>query len=112
MNRGKSFVYLLAKFVKSYHFLSSFFSYEKLVRDFVAFCEFIGPQLIKAGSVSELMKLVRATVVDKAAVPYAGEVEMPSGLKKPKARKGGGGGGISPQKGLCAGYDHQDSRDL
>lgn len=88
----KSFVYLLAKFVKSYHFLSSFFSYEEAVKEFVAFCEFIGPQLIKAGSVSELMKLVRATVVEKAAVTYEGEVEMPGGLKKPKATKGGRGG--------------------
>lgn len=87
----KSFVYLLAKFVKSYHFLSSFFSYEEAVKEFVAFCEFIGPQMIKAGSVSELMKLVRATVVEKAAVTYEGEVEMPGGLKKPKAKKGGGG---------------------
>ncbi len=87
----KNFVYLLAKFVKSYHFLSSFFSYEEPVRGFVAFCEFIGPQLIKAGSVSELMKLVRVTVVEKAAVPYEGEVEMPGGLKKPKAKKKGGG---------------------
>lgn len=88
----KSFVYLLAKFVKSYHFLSSFFSYEEPIREFVAFCEFTGPQLIKAGSVSELMKLVRATVVEKAAVLYEGETEMPGGLKKPKATKGGGGG--------------------
>jgi type I restriction enzyme R subunit len=88
----KSLVYLLAKFVKSYHFLSSFFSYEDAVKEFVAFCEFIGPQLIKAGSVSELMKLVRATVVEKAAVTYEGEVKMPGGLKKSKPSKGGGGG--------------------
>ncbi|MCK6619730.1 MAG: type I restriction endonuclease subunit R [Calditrichaceae bacterium] len=84
----KSFVYLLAKFVKSYHFLSSFFSYEKYIRDFVVFCEYVGPQLIKAGSVSELMKQVRATVVEKAAVTYKGEIEMPGGLKKPTPRKG------------------------
>ena len=88
----KSFVYLLAKFVKSYHFLNSFFSYEEEMMEFVAFCEFIGPQLIKAGSVSELMKLVRATFVEKAAVTFEGEIEMPSGLKKPKPSKGGGGG--------------------
>ncbi len=94
----KRFVYLLAKFVKSYHFLSSFFRYEEPVRKFVAFCEFIGPQLVKAGSVSELMKLVRATVVEKAAVIYEGEVEMPGGLKKPKASKGGGGGAPPVQK--------------
>lgn len=88
----KSFVYLLAKFVKSYHFLSSFFSYGEHIREFVAFSEYVGPQLIKAGSVSELMKQVRATVVEKAAVTYEGEVEMPGGLKKPKPHRGGGGG--------------------
>ena len=87
----KSFVYLLAKFVKSYHFLSSFFSYDDSVREFVAFCEFIGPQLIKAGSVSELMQLVRSTIVERAAVTYEGEVGMPEDRKKPAASKGGGG---------------------
>lgn len=86
----KNFVYLLAKFVKSFHFLSSFFSYEENIREFAAFCEYVGPQLIKAGSVSELMKLVRATIVEKAAVKYEGTTKMPAGLKKPKPRKGGG----------------------
>jgi len=84
--------------VKSYHFLSSFFGYEEPIRDFVAFCEFIGPQLIKEGSISELMKQVRATVVEKAAVQFEGEIEMPEGLKKPSPRKGGGGGGSPPKK--------------
>ena len=41
---------------------------------------------------SELMKQVRATIVEKAAVSYEGEIEMPGGLTKPKRRKGGGGG--------------------
>ena len=94
----KGFVYLLAKFVKSYHFLSSFFSYEEQVREFVAFCEYVGPQLIKAGSVSELMKQVRATFVEKSAVTYEGEVEMQGGLKKPKPRKGNGGGAPPMEK--------------
>ena len=94
----KSFVQLLAKFAKSYHFLSSFFSYEEPVREFVSLCEFIGPQLMKAGSVSELMKLVRATVVQKAAVTYEGDVKMPGGLKKPKIKKVGGGEAPAMQK--------------
>jgi hypothetical protein len=42
--------------------------------------------------VSELRKLVRATVVKKNAVTYEGEVEMPGGPMKPKTQKGGGGG--------------------
>ena len=94
IDERKRFVYLLAKFVKSYHFLSSFFTYEENIRDFAIFCEYVGPQLIKAGSVSELMKLVRATIVVKAAVTYEGMEEMPGGLKKPKPSKGGGGGTV------------------
>ncbi|MDY7565758.1 hypothetical protein QN400_10350 [Pseudomonas sp. RTC3] len=84
--------YLLAKSVRTYHFLSSFFNYEEPLRVFVAFCEFIGPQFIKAESVSERMKMVRATVVERAAVTYEGEVQMPGNLKKPKAKKSGAGG--------------------
>ncbi|QDV62758.1 DEAD/DEAH box helicase family protein [Crateriforma conspicua] len=94
----KEYVYLLAKFVKIYHFLNRFFAYESHIREFAEFCEYVGPQLIKAGSVSELMKQVRATFVDKAAVTYEGTVEMPGGQKKPKPRKGGGGGGTPPKK--------------
>ena len=94
----KAFVYLLAKFVKSFHFISAFFSYEKPITDFAAFCEYVGPQLIKAGSVSDLMKQIRATVVEKAAVTDQGTVNMPAGQTKPKPSKGGGGGGGAPVK--------------
>jgi type I restriction enzyme R subunit len=90
----KGFVYLMAKLVKSYHFLNSFFSYEAHIGEFVAFCEYVGPQLIKAGSVSELMRQVRATVVSRASVNYEGEEAMPKDMKK--HRPGGGGGGGAP----------------
>ena len=88
----KAYVHLLAKFVKSFHFLSSFFSYEKHIREFVPFCEYVGPQLIKVGSVSELMRQVRDTIVKRAAVIEQGVVDMPPGMIKPKPKKGGGGG--------------------
>jgi len=94
----KAFVYLLAKFVKTFHFLSAFFSYEKPITGFAAFCEYVGPQLIKAGSVSDLMKQIRATVVEKAAVTDQGTVNMPAGQTKPKPGRGGGGGGEAPVK--------------
>lgn len=94
----KAYVHLLARFVKSFHFLTSFFTFEEPVREFAAFCEYVGPQLIKAGSVSDLMKQVRATIVEKAAVVDQGVVEMPGGTIKPKPRKGKGGGGAPPQK--------------
>ena len=94
----KAFVYLLAKFVRSYHFLSAFFSYEKPVSEFAAFCEYVGPQLIKIGTVSELMKQIRATVVEKSAVTDQGIVAMPPGQTKPKPGRGGNGGGVPAKK--------------
>lgn len=68
----KAFVYLLARFVRSFHFLTCFFTYGSEIQEFAAFAEYVGPQLIKAGSVSELMKQVRATQVVKAAVQFQG----------------------------------------
>ena len=55
----KAFVYLLARFVKSFHFLSCFFTYSDEVKEFVTFADYVGPQLIKQDSVSELMKQIR-----------------------------------------------------
>jgi len=87
----KKFVYLLARFVKSYHFLTCFFTYPEHIGIFAAFAEYVGPQLIKQGSVSELMKKIRQTSVVKASVQYKGEVAIPGKIKLKKGRKGGGG---------------------
>lgn len=97
--RRKAFVHLLARFVRSFYFLSCFFTYEESIREFAVFAEFIGPQLIKAGTVSDLMKLIRATRVVKAAVRDLGEV---SGTYTAKTRTGttgkpAGGGGLAPR---------------
>lgn len=89
----KAYVYLLAKFVKSYHFLRNFFSFPYHIGEFSEFAESVGPQLIKAGTVSEMMKLVRATTVVRAAVIDQGEVEFKGGARKPRSRPGGGNGG-------------------
>jgi len=88
----KKFVYLLARFVKSYHFLTCFFTYPEHIGIFAAFAEYVGPQLIKQGSISELMKQVRRTSVVKASVQYKGEVAISGKIKLKKGRKGGGGG--------------------
>ncbi len=90
----KNFVYLLARLVKSFHFLTCFFSYPDDVREFVTFAEYVGPQLIKQGSVSELMKQIRQTEVVKAAVEYQGEVRSAGG--EVKLRPGGGKKGVGP----------------
>lgn len=89
----KAFVYLLAKFVKSYHFLRCFFTYDYDVHEFSEFADYVGPQLIKAGTVSEMMKLVRATTVTKAAVIEQGEVTFEGGTKKPRPGSRGKSGG-------------------
>jgi type I restriction enzyme, R subunit len=94
----KGYVYLLARLVKSFHFLTCFFTYPNAIKEFVAFAEYVGPQLIKQGSVSELMKQIRQTEVVKAAVEYQGVVRSPGG--EVKVRPGGGkkGAGPPPQK--------------
>ncbi|MEI7458895.1 MAG: DEAD/DEAH box helicase family protein [Pirellula sp.] len=89
----KSFVYLLARFVKSYHFLTCFFTYPPEIQEFVTFAEWVGPQLVKVGTVSELMKQIRATIVTKAAVQYQGVMTSGGPVK---LRPGGGKGGAGP----------------
>jgi type I restriction enzyme, R subunit len=90
----KTFVYTLARLAKSFHFLTCFFSYPDEVKEFVAFAEYVGPQLIKQGSVSELMKQIRQTQVVKAAVEYQGEVRSDGAAVK--LRPGGGKKGAAP----------------
>ncbi|MEK7350430.1 MAG: DEAD/DEAH box helicase family protein, partial [Nitrospirota bacterium] len=46
----KALVYLLARFVKSFHFLTCFFTYSPEIQEFVTFAEWVGPQLIKVGT--------------------------------------------------------------
>ena len=90
----KGYVYLLARLVKSFHFLTCFFTYPDQIKEFVTFAEYVGPQLIKQGSVSELMKLIRQTEVVKAAVEHLGVVQSTGGEVKP--RRGGGKKGAGP----------------
>jgi len=93
----KAFAYLLGRFVKSFHFLNCFFTYPAEIQDFAAFAEFAGPQLVKTGTVSDLMKLIRATEVTKAAVQYQGVTTSGGPVKLPP-RKGKKGGGPPPAK--------------
>jgi type I restriction enzyme R subunit len=97
LEQRKAFVYLLARLVKSFHFLTCFFTYPPEIREFAAFAEYVGPQLIKQGSVSDLMKQIRQTGVIKAAVQYQGEVHS-AGPVKLKPGKGTKGAGLPPKK--------------
>ncbi len=93
----KEFVYLLDRFAKTFHFLRCFFTYAPPIEAFAIFAEYLGPQLIKEGSVSELMKLIRQTEVVKAAVELQGEVRS-GGPVKLKPGKGGKGPGPPARK--------------
>lgn len=93
----KAFVYLLARFVRSFHFLTCFFTFASEIKELATFAEYVGPQLIKAGSVSELMKVIRQTEVIRAAVEYQG-VTTSGGPVKLKPGKGKTGSGPPPLK--------------
>jgi type I restriction enzyme R subunit len=93
----KSYVYSLARYAKCFHFLTCFFTYPNEFREFAVFAEYIGPQLIKHGTVSELMNQIRQTEVVKAAVEYQGEVHS-GGPVKLKPRKGKKGTAPPPKK--------------
>ena len=93
----KAFVYLLTRYVKSFHFLTCFFTYASELKEFATFAEYVGPQLIKQGSVSDLMKQIRQTEVVKAAVEYQG-VTTSAGPVKLKPGKGNKGTGPPPKK--------------
>jgi type I restriction enzyme R subunit len=97
LEQRKEFVYLLARLVKAFHFLTCFFTYAPEIKEFATFAEYVGPQLIKAGSVSDLMKQIRQTQVIKAAVEYQGEVRS-GGPVKLKPGKGTKGSGPPPKK--------------
>jgi type I restriction enzyme, R subunit len=88
----KTFVNQLARYVRAYHFLSCFFTYARELGEFAAFAEYVGPQLIKEGSASDLMEQIRQTKVIKAAVEYQG-VTTSTGTVKLRSSHGKSGGG-------------------
>lgn len=61
--------------------------------EFVAFAEYVGPQLVKIGKVSDLMKQVGQTEVIKAAVEFQGVTTTGGEIK---VKSGGGRKGIGP----------------
>ena len=66
LEERKAFVYLLARFVKSFHFLTCFFTYAPEIKEFATFAEYVGPQLIKAG------QCVRSDEADSADRSHQG----------------------------------------
>lgn len=86
----RDFVNVLARYVKCYYFLANFFSFTDSLRVFARFAEFVGPQLIKKGAISELMQQIRATGVVRASVKDHGETRAgPKPPRPPKPRPPG-----------------------
>ena len=96
-NERVSYVYLMAKLIKQYNFLSAFFEFDDEIIRLVNFSEIIASQLIKQGSESELMIALKKIGLSKANVEYKGIKELTGETKKRKP-KGGGGGGTPPPK--------------
>lgn len=90
----RDFVNLLARFVQRFYFLANFFTFPETVARFARFAEYVGPQLIKQGTVSDLMEKIRATGVVRAAVQDMGvrnfEPRLPRPQGPPRPRTGGG----------------------
>jgi len=97
LEQRKEYIYLLARFVQSFHFLSCFFTFAPEIGQLATFAEYVGPQLIKAGTVSDLMRQIRQTQVTKAAVEYQG-VESGGGTVKLWPGTGNKGSGPPPKK--------------
>jgi len=85
----KDYIYQLAKLIKSFNFLSSFYNYSEDIEQFVFFSEVIGLQLIKEGSESELMKEISKVLLSKGAVKFLSEMDFKSERIKKLSGKGG-----------------------
>ncbi len=82
------YVYLLAKYVKCFHFMTCFFTFPEELKVFASFADYVGPQLIKQGTVSELMKRIHQTEVIKASVEDQGIEKISGGARKPQSGRG------------------------
>ena len=92
-----SYVYLMFKLLKQYHFLSSFFEFDEEIILVVEFSEIIASQLIKQGNESELMRALKEVGVSKANVEYKGIKTL--NKEDATLKKGGGGkAGTPPPK--------------
>ena len=92
----RDFVNLLARFVQRYYFLANFFTFPEALARFARFAEFVGPQLIKQGTVSDLMEKIRATGVVRATVQDLGEQRLVPKTPRPPGPPGPRTGGAPP----------------
>ncbi|MCQ2394892.1 MAG: hypothetical protein MJ249_11445, partial [Kiritimatiellae bacterium] len=92
----KDYVRLLAKYVKQVDFFRRDYDFGSDMLDAYVFADVVGRQLIKQGSMSELMQAMRHTEVVKASVKFQG-VRSGNGIVALKPSRKGHGPGV-PQK--------------
>lgn len=92
----KDYVQLLAKYVKQVDFFKKDYDFGNDMLDAYVFADVVGRQLIKQGSMSELMQAMRHTEVIKASVKFQG-VRSGNGIVALKPSRKGHGPGV-PQK--------------
>lgn len=92
----KAYVQLLAKYVKQVDFFKKDYDFGNDMLDAYVFADVVGRQLIKQGSMSELMQAMRHTEVVKASVKFQG-VRSGNGIVALKPSRKGHGLGV-PQK--------------
>lgn len=92
----KEYVQLLAKYVKQIDFFRKSYTFGAELMDAYLFAAIVGVQLIKQGSLSELMQAMRHTEVTKASVQFVG-VRSGGGASPLKPSRKHGGPGV-PQK--------------
>lgn len=92
----KDYVQLLAKYVKQVDFFKKDYDFGNDMLDAYVFADVVGRQLIKQGSMSELMQAMRHTEVVKANVKFQG-VRSGNGIVALKPSRKGHGPGV-PQK--------------
>jgi type I restriction enzyme R subunit len=126
MDERKELVRLMASFVSTHQFMTCFATFSDAVTRFTAFAAYVGPQLVKEGAESDLMRAVRQVLVTKTAVRDVGEVRAPEPKKLVRVGgKGGTGGGAKggppPSSvatvqemidALCARFDISDEEAL
>jgi type I restriction enzyme R subunit len=92
----KDYVQLLAKYVKQVDFFKKDYDFGNDMLDAYVFADVVGRQLIKQGSMSELMQAMRHTEVVKASVKFQG-FRSGNGIVALKPSRKGHGPGV-PQK--------------
>lgn len=95
--RRKEYAQLLARFVRQIDFFRKGFSFGADLMDAYLFASVAGAQLIKQGTLGDLMQALRHTEVTKASVQYLG-VRSGGGVVPLKPSRAGGGGPGAPQK--------------